>query len=560
MGKIKITDDSCVYIGGVAELLEQLLPDTRVVVVADTNIDRLYHPILAQYDHLLIGLGEQAKTLVTAEKLYNSLVEMEADRSTFILGVGGGVVTDMAGFVASTYMRGVRFGFVPTTLLGQVDAAIGGKNAVNVGGYKNMAGTFSQPQFVICDTDMLSTLSDREFRAGLAEVVKAAIISDAALFERLERTSFEELRSDKVLLREIVEAAIRVKASIVAADECEKGVRRVLNLGHTIAHAVEKCVKGVNHGEAVAVGIACMAEISRRAGKLSAGDCDRMVRLLGRLGFATALPVEMRKLLQAMRKDKKHAGDALHVILPTAIGTVEDMLCHSDEIEELFTINHKMKGLIFDMDGTLVINLDYHLRAFDVQAERHGYKMLQPLTPKYFGHDNVEIMNDVVPPEFLERLGAQFLSDEKEAIYRELYTGNVTPVAGLLDLLDDAKRCGVKCAVGSAGIRPNVELVINECRINDHLTAYVSADDVTRCKPDPEIFLTACKKLGLEPSECVVFEDAVSGIIAGKRAGCKVVALTTTTAVEALEEAGPDLIVEDYRGLTIAELDRLLNN
>ncbi len=333
---MEITENSHLCIGKIADLLPQLLPQGRVVVISDCNVDRLYRPLLARYEHLLIGLGEQAKTLVTAERLYNSLMELGADRSTFILGIGGGVVTDMAGFVASTYMRGVRFGFVPTTLLGQVDASIGGKNGVNVGGYKNMAGTFSQPEFVICDTALLATLSDREFRAGLAEVVKAAIIGNPELFEVLENASFEQLRHDGELLQRVVAAAIRVKAAIVRADECERGVRRRLNLGHTVGHAVEKCAKGVNHGEAVAVGIAYMSELACRMGKLSGNDCDRIKGLLERLGFATALPAERQCLVKAMRKDKKHAGHLLHLILPTGIGSVEDFPCDSAGLETLF--------------------------------------------------------------------------------------------------------------------------------------------------------------------------------------------------------------------------------
>ncbi len=333
---IEITANSRVWIGNAEELLAQCLPDERVIVVADTNIDRLYHPLLERYDHLLIDLGEQAKTLVTAGRLYNAFMELGADRTTFVLGIGGGVVTDMAGFVASTYMRGMRFGFVPTTLLGQVDAAIGGKNAVNVGGYKNMVGTFSQPQFVICDTDMLRSLPEREFRAGVAEIVKAAIIADASLFELLERTDLCRLRSDKELLQGVVEDAIRIKASVVAADEREKGVRRCLNLGHTVAHAVEKCVKEINHGEAVAIGLVAVAEAAVRAGKLSAGDCSRIRNLLLRLGFVVDVPVGMRKLHAAMRNDKKQAGDSLHLILPTAIGSVEDIVCSFSDVGKMF--------------------------------------------------------------------------------------------------------------------------------------------------------------------------------------------------------------------------------
>jgi 3-dehydroquinate synthase len=193
---IEITSKSRVYIGEAGALLAELLPEKRVIVISDTGVDCLQHGLLAPYDTILVGRGESAKSLAMLDGIYRRLIELGADRSSFILGVGGGVVTDIAGFVASTYMRGVEFGFVTTTLLGAVDASVGGKNGVNVGGYKNMVGTFSQPQFVVCDASLLRTLPDREFRAGLAEVIKSAILGDAKLFELLERSSFEALRKD----------------------------------------------------------------------------------------------------------------------------------------------------------------------------------------------------------------------------------------------------------------------------------------------------------------------------------------------------------------------------
>ena len=254
-----VRQQSEIFIGPLADILSGVLPEGRVVVVSDSTIDRLYHSVLAQYDTVLIGLGESVKTMQTVEMIYRRFIELGVDRSTFVLAVGGGIVTDVAGFAASTYMRGVKFGFVSTTLLGQVDASVGGKNGVNVDGYKNMAGTFTQPQFVICDPALLRTLPEREFRAGLAEVVKAAIIADADLFGRIERTTFEALRTDTDLLSDAVSAAIRVKADIVERDERESGDRRKLNLGHTLAHAIEKASNRMNHGEAVAVGTVLIA-------------------------------------------------------------------------------------------------------------------------------------------------------------------------------------------------------------------------------------------------------------------------------------------------------------
>ncbi len=211
------------------------------------------------------------------------------------------------------------------------------------------------------------------------------------------------------------------------------------------------------------------------------------------------------------------------------------------------------------MDGTLVENMAFHFLAFDKQAERHGYRLMRPITSRYYGWHNKDIMPEVIPPEFIERLGLQFLSDEKEAIYRELYAGNVRLTAGIDCLLADAKRCGVKCAVGSAGPRLNVEFIMREGDLFDRMDAYVCADDVTNCKPDPEIFLKSCAKLGLDSSECVVFEDAVAGIEAGRAAGCRTVGITTTISERSLLDAGADFVVPDFRGLTVAEIERRLN-
>lgn len=319
----QVRSRSEIFIGSVADILSGVLPEGRVVVVSDAAIDRLYHSLLAPYECVLIGTGESSKTLQTVENVYRRFIELGVDRKTFVLGIGGGIVTDVAGFAASTYMRGLRFGFVSTTLLGQVDASVGGKNGVNVDGYKNMAGTFTQPQFVICDPAMLRTLPDREFRAGLAEVVKAAIIADSDLFDRIERATFESLRADTDLLSDAVSAAIRVKADIVEHDEKESGERRKLNLGHTLAHAIEKCSTRMNHGEAVAVGTALIAGAAVRLGVLKEDDRQRIVGVLSRLGFDLTPPVEMKQLLKEVGKDKKSEDGLLRIVLPVGIGDCE---------------------------------------------------------------------------------------------------------------------------------------------------------------------------------------------------------------------------------------------
>lgn len=333
--QIDVTGGSRIYIGNAEQLLKEILPEKRVIVISDSNLDRTHHDLIAPYEHILIGLGEQAKSLVTLDEIYRQLIELGADRSTFILGIGGGIVTDIAGFVASTYMRGVEFGFITTTLLGSVDASVGGKNGVNVGGFKNMVGTFSQPSFVICDVALLHSLPNREFRAGLAEVIKTAILGDEELFERLEQTSFEELRQNDELLSEIIIRSVKVKASVVAEDEREGGRRRILNLGHTIAHAIEKCTSKFSHGEAVATGLFHITSTSLSQNNIAESDAKRIFTLLSRYGFDTSLPIERKQLFDAIKGDKKRNGNALHIILPTAIGAVEDRLISFEELESL---------------------------------------------------------------------------------------------------------------------------------------------------------------------------------------------------------------------------------
>ena len=332
---IEITDKSRAYIGNATELLKELLPEKRVIVISDSNIDRTHHDLISPYEHIFVGQGEQAKSLTTLDEIYRKLIEMGADRSTFILGIGGGIVTDIAGFVASTYMRGVEFGFVTTTLLGAVDASIGGKNGVNIGGFKNMVGTFSQPKFVICDVSLLHTLPVRELRAGLAEVIKTAILGDAELFNILEQSTFEQLQEEESLLQEIVARSAQVKASVVAEDEREGGRRRILNLGHTLAHAIEKCTSKLSHGEAVAIGLYHITNSARSLNLISQSDAERILALLAKYGFDATLPVDRRQLLDAIKGDKKRKGDSLHLIIPMAIGRVADRLYSFDMLSEI---------------------------------------------------------------------------------------------------------------------------------------------------------------------------------------------------------------------------------
>jgi 3-dehydroquinate synthase len=223
-------------------------------------------------------------------------------------------------FVASTYMRGVKFVLVPTTLLGQVDAAIGGKCAINMGGYKNMVGLFSLPNDVVCDAAWLATLPKREWRAGMAEVIKTAIIGDEELFEILEQKGLEEVRQDVALVEEIVARCVAVKCGIVQRDLCESGERRLLNLGHTFDHAIESLSGEYSHGEAVAVGLVLAARKAVEMGVLDESTATRIVALVERYGLPTSVDIPTEELLPAILHDKKMQGGSIHWILPTRIG------------------------------------------------------------------------------------------------------------------------------------------------------------------------------------------------------------------------------------------------
>lgn len=328
---------SRIVVGDMIHSLDNYLPEGKqVIVVTDSNVHRRYKEIINRYDYCLIGLGETIKTLQTVEKLYGELLARNADRTTFILGIGGGIVTDVTGYVASTYMRGLRFGFVATTLLAQVDASVGGKNGVNFEGYKNMVGTFNQPDFVLCDLSMLRTLPDREFRAGMAEIIKAGLIADRELFELFENHPFEMFRNDPQLLTEAITRAIRVKADIVERDERESGERRKLNLGHTFAHAIEKCGnQKFLHGEAVAIGTAMIARLSAHLGKISEQDAERVRQVLERMGLPIRSEIDYKHLLKALKHDKKKQSDSVNFVLMEGIGSCSIRRFSFGEIDSL---------------------------------------------------------------------------------------------------------------------------------------------------------------------------------------------------------------------------------
>ncbi len=304
----------------------------RAAVVSDSRVAPLYVPKVSvglracgfTVTEIQIPEGEQHKNLAWLALLYDRLIEAQIDRSSPVVAVGGGVVGDLAGFAAATVLRGVPIIQVPTTLLAQVDAAIGGKTAINHAAGKNLIGAFHQPRLVAIDVDTLRTLPRREYVAGLAEVVKYGAILDARLFERLEENVDGLLRQDPALLVGIVSRCCRLKADVVEADEKEGGYRAVLNFGHTIGHAIETLTeyRRLLHGEAVGIGMMCAARLSRAAASLPRTEVDRIERLLRALGVPTQVPPDLHReqIALAIEADKKASGGKITFVCLEAIG------------------------------------------------------------------------------------------------------------------------------------------------------------------------------------------------------------------------------------------------
>lgn len=307
---------------------------SRTILVADRRVFDLHRRLFVGWEVLVPGRGESLKTLGLVEKMIKAFLRRGVDRETTVVAVGGGALCDVTGLASSLYMRGLRLGLAPTTLLAQVDAAVGGKNGVNVGGYKNLAGTIRQPDFVLVDPRFLKTLPPREIRNGLAEVVKAAAIADLGLVRFLERNASSAIGLDPTVIGRLVVRSLRIKVRIVESDELEAGPRRLLNFGHTLGHALERGA-GFSHGEAVAVGMAAAARLSARLGTISRSDADRLIRLIGDLGLPTAAPRASKRALAALDGDKKSSGrDIRFVVLHGGLGRAKVLTLPKDELKE----------------------------------------------------------------------------------------------------------------------------------------------------------------------------------------------------------------------------------
>jgi 3-dehydroquinate synthase len=308
---------------------------THVVVITDEHVEDPHAAAVAaslaersiDVDLVVIESGETSKSVETAHELWEKLLDLGADRKTVVAAVGGGVIGDLAGFVAATYARGLPLVQVPTTLLAQVDSSVGGKVGINLPGAKNMIGAFWQPIAVHIDTDVLTTLTDRDYRAGLAEVVKYGVILDAEFFAWLESHTVDLNARDPSVLRHAIARSCQLKAWVVSQDEREEtGLRAVLNYGHTFCHAFETLTgySQLLHGEAVAIGMLCASRLAERLGRIDASITQRQEQLLRTLGLPVAVPrLDPEKIVRAMSHDKKVEHGRLRFVLPSRLGHVE---------------------------------------------------------------------------------------------------------------------------------------------------------------------------------------------------------------------------------------------
>ena len=308
-----------VYLDDQFQNLERITGGRRCFFLVDENLLRLHAQKFDGLDIIPLPAGEKFKTQATVDKAIDQLISLECDRSSLLIGVGGGVATDLTGYVASVYMRGIKFGFIPTTLLGIVDASIGGKNGVDVGHYKNMVGCINQPEFIFHDHHFLTTLPEEEWRNGMAEIIKHACILNNSLFSFLEEKRLEDFRNDPKLLSDLISLNLRLKMTVVQKDEAEAGDRKLLNFGHTLGHAIET-LSDISHGRAISVGMILASALSVKLAGLSKTDQERISQIIQHYGLPVKTELALGRILELVKLDKKRRAENIDMILLQSIG------------------------------------------------------------------------------------------------------------------------------------------------------------------------------------------------------------------------------------------------
>ncbi|MBL7737668.1 MAG: 3-dehydroquinate synthase [Chitinophagaceae bacterium] len=305
------------WFDGSFSYLKKIVDQKHAVIITDENVYDAHSKKFNGWNTIVLKAGEDYKVQATVDAIIEELIAFEADRKATLIGIGGGVVTDITGYVASVYMRGIAFGFIPTSLLALVDASIGGKNGIDVGVYKNMVGVIRQPSFILHDMSLLSSLPQREWENGFAEIIKHACIKDAAMFRQLEANTIASYQKNKKAISDLVRRNAIIKIKVVKQDEFEKGDRRLLNFGHTLGHALENQYE-LMHGQAVAIGMAYASVISEEITGFK--DASRVARLLLQYDLPTFAEFDKKKVFNVMKMDKKREKKEMNYILLEKIG------------------------------------------------------------------------------------------------------------------------------------------------------------------------------------------------------------------------------------------------
>ena len=320
------------YLDADLAYLERLVDKSNAVVITDEHVFGAQQKRFGGWNTIVISAGESFKVQATVDSIIEQLIEMGADRKTFLVGVGGGVVTDITGYVAAIYMRGLSFGFVPCSVLAMVDASIGGKNGIDVGVFKNLVGTIRQPEFLLYDYSLLKTLPKEEWVNGFAEIIKHAAIKDAALFRELEKNRLTTYQKDKAALAKLIRRNVAIKSAVVEKDEFEHGERRLLNFGHTLGHAIENLYE-LSHGQAISIGMVAACMISEEFTAFR--ETDRVMGVLKKYGLPTLAEFDPKEVMAVLRMDKKKVKDSMNYVLLNKIGQGVIKLIPINELDKL---------------------------------------------------------------------------------------------------------------------------------------------------------------------------------------------------------------------------------
>ena len=315
--------------------INEKLQKEKTVFITDENILRLHAEKFSGWKTIIIKAGEEYKNQQTVDSIINQLIHLQADRKCFLVGIGGGVITDITGFVASIFMRGIKFAFVPTSILAMVDAGIGGKNGIDVGVYKNLVGVINHPEFLLYDYSFLETLPDEEWVNGFAEIIKHACIKDREMFQFIEKHSLVNFQSSLSETASIIQKNASIKYEVVSQDEKETGDRKLLNFGHTIGHAIENTAK-LAHGQAISIGMVAACRISEAINHFSKTDTKRVAGLLLKYELPVAFSFNKKKTWDILLHDKKKSGSEMSFIVLDRIGKGSVKSISLDHLYKIF--------------------------------------------------------------------------------------------------------------------------------------------------------------------------------------------------------------------------------